>query len=229
MEKMNPGIRPQPRSFSLLSGAGYRPLKRAVDVICASGLLLLFGPLMALIAIAIKLYSPGPVFYRQRRVGKHGVPFMMLKFRSMHAGNDSNIHRDHVRRLIRENIRPEDLGATSLKLGRDPRVTPLGRWLRALSLDELPQFINVLYGEMSLVGPRPPLPYEYELYQDWHKHRLSVLPGITGIWQVTARNQVAFDDMVRLDLAYIETMSLWLDLTILVRTPLAMLTGKGGG
>ncbi|MBV9791921.1 MAG: sugar transferase, partial [Chloroflexi bacterium] len=227
--KLNPGIRPQPRSFSLLSGAGYRPLKRAVDVICASGLLLLFGPLMALIAIAIKLYSPGPVFYRQRRVGKHGVPFMMLKFRSMHAGNDSNIHRDHVRRLIRENIRPEDLGATSLKLGRDPRVTPLGRWLRALSLDELPQFINVLYGEMSLVGPRPPLPYEYELYQDWHKHRLSVLPGITGIWQVTARNQVAFDDMVRLDLAYIETMSLWLDLTILVRTPVAMLTGKGGG
>jgi lipopolysaccharide/colanic/teichoic acid biosynthesis glycosyltransferase len=229
MEKMNPGIRSQPRSFSLLSGTGYRPLKRTVDLVCASGLLLLFGPLMALIAIAIKLYSPGPVFYRQPRVGKHGVTFMMLKFRSMHVGNHSEFHRKHVERLIRENVRPEDLGAPSLKIKRDPRVTGLGRWLRALSLDELPQFINVLQGEMSLVGPRPPLPYEYELYQDWHKHRLSVLPGITGIWQVTARNQVAFDDMVRLDLAYIETMSLWLDLTILVRTPLAMLTGKGGG
>lgn len=227
--KMNPGIGPQPRSFSLVSGTGYKPLKRGVDLLCASGLLLLFSPLMALIAIAIKLHSPGPVFYRQRRVGKHGVPFMMLKFRSMHSGNDSNIHRDHVRRLIRENIRPEDLGLTSLKLGRDPRVTPLGRWLRALSLDELPQFINVLQGEMSLVGPRPPLPYEFEEYQEWHKHRLSVLPGVTGIWQVTARNLVSFDDMVRLDLAYIETMSLWLDLSILVRTPVAMLNGKGGG
>jgi lipopolysaccharide/colanic/teichoic acid biosynthesis glycosyltransferase len=227
--KMNPGIRPQSRSFSLVSGTGYKPLKRTVDLMCASGLLLLFGPLMALIAIAIKLHSPGPVFYRQRRVGKHGVPFMMLKFRSMYSGNDSNIHRDYVRRLIRENIRPEDLGLKSLKLGRDPRVTPLGRWLRALSLDELPQFINVLQGEMSLVGPRPPLPYEFEEYQEWHKHRLSVLPGVTGIWQVTARNQVSFDDMVRLDLAYIETMSLWLDLSILVRTPVAMLNGKGGG
>ncbi|HEX6292689.1 MAG TPA: sugar transferase [Herpetosiphonaceae bacterium] len=231
MQKLNTRIRPRPptRGLSALRGSGYRRLKRAVDLILAGGLLLLFGPLMLAVAVAIKLYSPGPIFYRQQRLGKGGTPFTMLKFRSMHVGSPSQIHRAHVERLIRENLRPEDVGQGSLKLKRDPRVTKPGRMLRALSLDELPQIINVLRGEMSLVGPRPPLPYEYALYDDWHKQRLAVLPGITGLWQVTGRNQVSFDDMVRIDLNYIETMSLWLDLYIILRTPFVMLVGKGGG
>jgi lipopolysaccharide/colanic/teichoic acid biosynthesis glycosyltransferase len=179
--------------------------------------------------IAIKLYSPGPLFYRQQRIGKGGKPFTMLKFRSMHVGNSSQSHRQFMQRMIRENLRPQDVGLKVMKLPDDPRITRPGKLLRLLSLDELPQFINVLRGEMSIVGPRPPLPYEYELYSDWHKRRLDVLPGITGLWQVTAHNQVSFDEMVQIDLDYIETMSPWLDLKIIAMTPVEMLRAKGGG
>jgi lipopolysaccharide/colanic/teichoic acid biosynthesis glycosyltransferase len=212
-------------------GADYLLLKRVVDISVASFLLVLFGPLMLLIALAIRLYSPGPVLFRQERVGKDGTLFYMLKFRSMRVGSDTQAqqHREHVQRLIKENVRPEDLGAASLKLNGDRRITGLGRILRKLSLDELPQLINVLRGEMSIVGPRPPLPYEYELYNGWHKQRMQVLPGITGLWQVTARNRVSFDEMVHIDLEYIESMNLWLDLQIMVRTPVEMVRGKGGG
>jgi lipopolysaccharide/colanic/teichoic acid biosynthesis glycosyltransferase len=184
---------------------------------------------MLAIALGIKLHSPGPILYRQKRIGKDSQPFEMLKFRSMRDGAARNPHREHVRRLIRENTRPEDLGSTTVKLRNDPRITGLGRLLRGPSLDELPQFINVLRGEMSIVGPRPPLPYEYELYSDWAKQRLCVLPGITGLWQVTRRNQVSFEEMVRIDLAYIRRMNALLDLWIVFRTPLEMLRGKGGG
>ena len=208
---------------------GYLGVKRGLDVVLTGGLLLLFGPLMLLIALAIKLHSPGPVLYRQQRIGKNGTPFMMLKFRTMRLGNDSGLHRQHTQRLIRENIRPADLGARSLKLARDPRITGVGKVLRKAGLDELPQLFNVLRGEMSIVGPRPPLLYEYELYDEWHKQRLQVLPGITGLWQVTAHNQVSFDEMVRIDLRYIETLGLWRDLEIMLRTPAEMLRGKGGG
>jgi len=210
-------------------GPGYVPLKRWLDLLAAASLLVLFGPLMLVIALGIKLHSPGPILYRQKRIGKDGRPFDMLKFRSMRDGAASNSHREHVQRLIRENTRPEDLGSTTLKLRNDPRITGLGRVLRALSLDELPQFINVLRGEMSIVGPRPPLLYEYELYTDWAKQRLCVLPGITGLWQVTGRNQVSFEDMVRIDLAYIRRMNALLDQWIILRTPLEMLRGRGGG
>jgi lipopolysaccharide/colanic/teichoic acid biosynthesis glycosyltransferase len=184
---------------------------------------------MLLIAIAVKLHSPGPIFYRQKRIGKGGIPFDMLKFRSMRVGSDNQVHRKYVQRLIQENIRPEDIGSRSLKLKNDPRITRLGKIIRDLGLDELPQFINVVRGEMSLVGPRPPMPYEYELYNDWHKQRLQVTPGITGLWQVIAHNQVSFEEMVSIDLTYVESMSLWLDLKIIVLTPLEMLRGKGGG
>ncbi|MGA2819820.1 MAG: sugar transferase [Anaerolineales bacterium] len=217
------------QSHNLLSGERYLPAKRMLDLFVAVALLVLFGPLMLLIAVGIKVHSPGPILYRQNRIGKGGRPFDMLKFRSMRDGSASNPHRKHVQRLIRENIWPRDLGSTSLKLRNDSRITGLGRILRALSLDELPQFINVLRGEMSIVGPRPPLPYEFDLYDDWAKHRLDVLPGITGLWQVTARNQVSFEEMVRIDLAYVRKMSPGLDLRIIVLTPLEMLRGRGGG
>lgn len=218
-----------PIATKLQPAIGYSPLKRFVDITVAFGLLLLFSPLMLLIALLIAWQSPGPVIYKQERIGKNGRPFTMLKFRSMRVHNNTTIHRDHVQRLIRGNVSPQDLGTQSLKIKGDERIFPVGQLIRSLSLDELPQFINVLRGDMSLVGPRPPMPYEYELFKDWHKQRQAVLPGITGLWQVIARNEVRFDDMVRLDLEYIDAMNLWLDLSIMIRTPLVMLNGKGGG
>jgi len=211
------------------SKALYLPVKRGVDILLAFIILVLFSPLMIGIALGIHFFSPGPILYKQKRVGKNGQLFEMLKFRSMRLENAPDIHREYVQKLIRENCSPEDLGANSLKLKSDPRITGLGRILRKYSLDELPQFINVLRGEMSIVGPRPSLPYEYEEYKEWHKRRLEVLPGITGLWQVYGHNTVCFDDMVRLDLIYISRMSLWLDIKIIIKTPFEMLFGKGRG
>jgi lipopolysaccharide/colanic/teichoic acid biosynthesis glycosyltransferase len=211
----------------------YRYVKRALDILLALNFLLLAGLVMLLIAAGIKLHSPGPVFYRQKRIGKDGKMFDMLKFRSMRVGSDCgesvNIHKEHVQRLILKNTKPEELGSRSVKLTIDPRITGVGKILRKYSLDELPQFINVLRGEMSIVGPRPPLPYEYEVYSEHDKERLNVLPGITGLWQVTCRNQVCFEEMVELDLEYIRKMSLWLDLQIIIKTPIEMLVAKGAG
>lgn len=207
----------------------YCRVKPALDICWTLLLLLLFGIPMLALALAVRLTSPGPILFRQQRIGKDGSRYYMLKFRSMRVNADARVHREHVRHLIRENTRPGDNGGRSLKLQQDPRVTPLGRVMRALSLDELPQLFNVLRGEMSLVGPRPPLPYEYELYSETAKRRLNVLPGITGYWQVTARNHVSFDEMVQLDLDYIARMSFWLDLWIMILTPLEMLHGVGAG
>ena len=153
----------------------------------------------------------------------------MYKFRSMRDGSSEELHKNHVQGLMRNNSQPSDIGQGSLKLMNDHRITGLGRWLRRLSLDELPQLFNVLNGDMSMVGPRPPLPYEYELYEERHKERLSILPGITGDWQVTARNQASFEEMVQLDLKYIRDKSLWLDLYIMTKTPVEMIRGNGGG
>ena len=214
---------------SMLRGPGYQRLKRAFDIMITLLLLPICCVLLLLIALAIKLYSPGPIFYRQERIGKNGKLFKMYKFRSMHVDNNSQAHRQFMQQMIRGNLRPEDVGLKVMKLKDDPRVTRPGKLLRMISLDELPQFINVLLGDMSIVGPRPPLPYEVELYEDWHKRRFDVLPGITGLWQVTAHNQVPFDEMVRIDLNYIQSMNFWLDLKIIVLTPLEMLRGKGGG
>ncbi|NCS48675.1 MAG: sugar transferase [Microcystis aeruginosa G13-05] len=208
----------------------YQKRKNYLDLVVASFLLLCTLPIMLLIAVAIKLDSPGPILFRQQRVGKHGKPFTLLKFRSMYDGADSEPHRRYATRLIRENVRPLiDSPRASLKLTNDTRITRVGRFLRSASLDELPQLINVLRGEMSLVGPRPPLPYEVAVYQERHKPRLNIKPGITGLWQVEGRNLVSFEEMVRMDLQYIKTMNFWLDISILLRTPREMIRGKGAG
>ena len=206
-------------------------VKRVIDII-GSGLLLLFvSPVLAAIALLIKLTSEGPVIFEQERVGQFGKHFKCLKFRTMYVNNDSKIHRDYVHRLIvgktMEQAKDE-AEPVVYKITNDPRVTPLGRFLRKTSLDEFPQFWNVLRGEMSLVGPRPPVPYEFEVYDFWHRRRvLEVRPGVTGLWQVNGRSRTCFDDMVRLDLRYSQSWSLWLDLRILLATPRAIFTGDG--
>jgi lipopolysaccharide/colanic/teichoic acid biosynthesis glycosyltransferase len=206
-------------------------LKRALDVFGSVAALLLLSPLFLAIAAAIRLTSRGPILFRQQRVGQYVRTFTFLKFRSMHVASDESLHRDYVQRLIARNAAAEGVEEDqrpTFKIRNDPRVTRVGRMLRRTSLDELPQFINVLRGEMSLVGPRPPIPYEYACYETWHRGRLlTVKPGITGLWQVRGRSRVNFDDMVRLDLKYAETWSIWLDLKILCLTPAAVLSGEG--
>jgi len=204
-------------------------VKRAIDIVGSVLLIILSLPLLAVIAIAVKLTSKGPVLFRQQRVGQYGRYFTFLKFRSMRDRNDHSAHRQYVTQLIAgnaERIAQNGSDEGVYKLVNDPRITPLGRLLRKTSLDELPQFVNVLRGEMSLVGPRPPIPYEVAAYQTWHRRRvLQVKPGITGLWQVTGRSRVSFDDMVRLDLQYANFWSLWLDFKILMRTPAAVIKG----
>jgi exopolysaccharide biosynthesis polyprenyl glycosylphosphotransferase len=204
-------------------------LKRVLDVVGSATLLLLVAPLFLLIAGLVKLLSPGPVFFRQVRVGEYGKPFTMLKFRTMHVNNDQTIHKEFVSQLIKGTVPASgDTSATPFKISHDPRVTPVGRLLRKTSLDELPQLWNVLRGEMSLVGPRPPLCYEVEQYKSWHYRRvLEAKPGITGLWQVSGRSRTTFDDMVRLDLRYAKNCSAWMDIKILLATPRAVISGKG--
>ncbi|HWG21600.1 MAG TPA: sugar transferase [Terracidiphilus sp.] len=218
-------MNPTRRKRSLLT------LKRSIDAL-ASGLgLLLLSPLLMAIAIAIKLTSTGPVLFRQQRVGQYGKLFTVLKFRSMYVNNDHNVHREYVTKLIADQAERKAVNGAPegvYKLTNDRRITPLGGFLRRTSLDELPQIMNVFMGEMSLVGPRPAIPYELAAYQTWHRRRiLEAKPGITGLWQVTGRSLVKFDDMVRLDLRYATSWSLGLDFWILLRTPLAVIRGAG--
>lgn len=203
-------------------------LKRAIDIVGSLILLVIFFPFCVAIAIAIKATSRGPILFRQMRVGHHGRQFRFLKFRSMYVGNDYSVHRDFVTKLINKGAVADASEGNVYKLTGDKRITPLGRFLRKTSLDELPQFINVLLGDMSLVGPRPPIPYELAAYQTWHRRRLlEVKPGITGLWQVTGRSTVDFDAMVRLDLKYATSWTPWLDCKILLRTPMAVIRGSG--
>jgi len=207
----------------------HRALKRAVDMTTGALLLGLSLPLCLVIAALVKLTSAGPVFFRQVRVGEFGKPFTMLKFRTMREDNDDAIHRDFVNQLI-TGATPSggDAVDAPFKIANDPRVTPTGRLLRKTSLDELPQIWNVLRGEMSLVGPRPPLQYEVDQYQPWHYRRLlEAKPGITGLWQVSGRSRTTFDEMVRLDLRYAKSSSPWADVKILLATPSAAMSGKG--
>lgn len=208
-----------------------RILKRAIDVAGSSLAIAILAPVFVLIALLIKLTSKGPVIFRQERVGRRGRTFRCFKFRSMYPASDPGIHQAFVRELIsgpsRATSARREAGRV-YKITNDPRVTPFGRLLRRTSLDELPQFWNVLKGEMSLVGPRPAIPYEIESYDLWHRRRvLDVKPGITGLWQVHGRSKTSFDEMVRLDLRYAGSWSVWLDLKILLKTPGAVLSGEG--
>ncbi len=206
-------------------------LKRAMDIVGSLLAIIVACPLFALIALAIKVTSSGPVFFRQKRLGQHGEPFVFLKFRSMVDGNDASVHKEYVKKLISgkaERHQSAGKGEGVFKLTADPRVTTVGAFLRKTSLDELPQFFNVLKGEMSLVGPRPPIPYEVAAYDVWHRRRLlEAKPGITGLWQVSGRSRVTFDEMVRLDLRYARSSSPWTDVKILLRTPFAVVFGEG--
>lgn len=208
-----------------------RMVKRAIDIGGSILGLLLLLPLMAAIAVAIKMTSNGPVIFRQVRVGLRGEKFTFLKFRTMYAGNDQTVHREYTRRLIRGSVAANSrtVNETAVyKIKDDPRVTRVGKWLRRTSLDELPQLLNVLKGEMSLVGPRPAIPYEVESYAVWHRRRLLfVKPGITGLWQINGRSRVSFDEMVRLDLRYAQSWSVAKDLCILLKTPTAVFSGNG--
>jgi lipopolysaccharide/colanic/teichoic acid biosynthesis glycosyltransferase len=196
-----------------------RRLKRAIDLAGSVALLGALSPVLGVCAAAVRLSSPGPILFRQRRIGRDGRTFEMLKFRTMYENVDQKAHQEYVARLIAGTAdRHAADGTAVFKLVGDRRITPIGHWLRRLSLDELPQLLNVLRGDMSLVGPRPPLPYEVEHYTPRHLERLAVTPGITGLWQVSGRSRTTFEEMIDLDLTYIERWSVPLDLQILLRT-----------
>ena len=202
--------------------------KRGLDIVGSLLLLLFFAPVLLLVFAIVKCTSPGPAFYRQVRIGRKGLPFTMLKFRSMYQNAGHGIHQDYVTWFIKSSGQQPRNGDDVFKLTNDSRITPVGHVLRRTSLDELPQFWNVLKGDMSLVGPRPPLPFEVEQYQAWHRRRvLEAKPGVTGPWQINGRSRTTFDDMVRLDLRYARMHSLWTDIKILAATPRAMVSGKG--
>lgn len=205
-----------------------RLAKRLLDLFGALTCLVLLAPVLAAIAVAIRMDSEGPAVFRQTRIGAGGAPFTFLKFRTMLEDNDASAHVEHVRSLIVDGSGPARRGSSgSFKLENDPRVTRLGRILRRSSIDELPQLVNVVRGEMSLVGPRPPLPYEVEVYTDRHRRRLAVLPGMTGLWQVSGRTRTTFEEMIDLDLRYIDEWSMAQDVKILVRTVGTVLGREG--
>jgi lipopolysaccharide/colanic/teichoic acid biosynthesis glycosyltransferase len=200
--------------------------KRVLDITGSLGLLALFSPALLLTWIVVKRTSPGPALHRQVRIGRRGEPFTMFKFRTMHVNAGHGVHHDYMTWFIQSSGRTPRTGDEVFKLTNDPRITRPGRVLRRTSLDEVPQFWNVLRGDMSLVGPRPPLPFEVEKYQPWHRRRvLEAKPGITGTWQVKGRSRTTFDEMVRMDLEYARTHSLWADIKILAATPRAMFKG----
>jgi exopolysaccharide biosynthesis polyprenyl glycosylphosphotransferase len=224
------GVLPMVRLFTEPLSDAQRFLKRTSDIVIASIALVITSPLWLLIAILIKRDSRGPVFFRQERVGMDGRVFLCLKFRTMYADSDDSIHRE----TYKQNIAGEsaanggdDKKPVYGKVPNDPRVTRVGRWLRRSSLDELPQLINVLRGDMSVVGPRPPIPYEVHEYDIWHRKRLDMKPGITGLWQVSGRNRLTFEQMVKVDLFYIENWSIWLDLKIILLTIPALWRDEG--
>jgi lipopolysaccharide/colanic/teichoic acid biosynthesis glycosyltransferase len=205
-------------------------IKRFIDVVGSGAALVFLSPVYVAIGLAIKASSKGPVLFKQERLGQYGKPFTVLKFRSMRTDCDPKIHQQYVEQFIAGQVDGKSSQGARLvfKIQRDPRVTSVGRLIRKTSLDELPQFWNVLCGDMSLVGPRPAIAYEFRAYEAWHRRRvLEIKPGITGLWQVTGRSRTRFDDMVRLDLKYARAWSIWLDLKILAQTPAAVINGEG--
>jgi exopolysaccharide biosynthesis polyprenyl glycosylphosphotransferase len=228
-------VRPDAFPFALESATGASwvelSLKRGIDIVGAIVGIVIFMPVMLMTAVAIKATSPGPVIFRQARLGRQGVPFTFYKFRSMHTHMDDQIHREYIRDFIQGDhakVNQGDSEEPFFKIKSDPRITRVGKFIRKTSIDELPQFFNVLKGDMSLVGPRPPIAYEAEKYQAWHLRRiLEMKPGITGLWQVEGRSKTDWDDTVRLDIRYIQNWSLLFDLKILIRTVIEVIRGRG--
>lgn len=204
-------------------------VKRILDILIACLAVLIMAPLLIIIGILIKFSSEGPVFYIQKAIGKNGREFDFYKFRTMYKDTSNTQHKEYLQKFIKgdEVITYADGGEQIFKMVNDPRITPIGRILRKSSMDELPQLINVLKGDMSVVGPRPPLPYEYSLYDDYTKQKMVVKPGITGLYQITSRSRASFDEILALDFEYIEKMSLWYDLKIILMTIPAVLSSKG--
>ena len=216
----DPSVRPMPR-------ATMSRRKRALDIALAGALLVITSPVWLAIAVAIKMTTRGPVLFRQQRMGLNEVPFTLLKFRSMLFGAPETAHELFVTSMI--SATPATSAVNGIhKLQQDARITRVGRWIRRTSLDELPQLINVLRGDMSLVGPRPPLAYEVVRYETWQHERLTVRPGITGLWQVSGRNHLSYAEMCRVDVRYVRDWSFAMDLRIILRTPWAMFVERGG-
>lgn len=209
-------------------GGAVAILRRLVDVAFALTLILLLSPILVAVAVAIRLDSRGPALFRQRRVGYQEREFTLFKFRSMRVDADPRGHQEYVTALIKgEGERPDGGRENLYKLAVDDRITPVGRWIRRWSLDELPQLFNVVRGNMTLVGPRPAIPYEVAEYPSWYRKRFAIKPGLTGYWQVSGRNERTYEEMVRLDIEYAEHRSLGLDLSILLKTPWVVLSRKG--
>ena len=206
----------------------YLLYKRILDIALTLLLLPLLLPFCLVVAVLIRLDSEGPVLFKQKRVGWNGVEFDVYKFRSMHVNSDDAAHRQAVKHYMNGEALNNGASGNSHKLVDDPRVTRVGRFIRKLSIDELPQFINVLQGEMSLVGPRPPIPYEVEDYSMRQRLRLCGKPGLTGFWQIYGRSRVPFAEMIEMDIAYLQRQSIWLDLKLIVRTIPVMILGRGG-
>jgi len=205
--------------------------KRAFDLLAATVMLIVLSPVMLVVALLVKKSSSGPVLFAQERLGRDGKPFKFYKFRSMEHNSDDAIHRQFVAMFIGgddEGCVESNAGDEVFKLKLDPRVTPIGAMLRKTSLDELPQLFNIIMGDMSLVGPRPPIAYEIENYLPWHMERLKAVPGLTGLWQISGRSSVSFEEMVRLDIRYINNWSPWQDFIIILKTIPVVLQGTGG-
>ena len=193
------------------------PLKRPFDILVALVVLVITSPLMLLTMVMIKLTSPGPIFFKQQRVGFMGKVFTMYKFRTMEVETDSSLHQEYVTDLLSS-------GKPMVKIDDCHRLIPFGKIIRRLFIDELPQLINVVRAQMSLVGPRPPIPYEVQAYQDWHTGRFLAIPGMTGLWQISGKNRLTFDEMMRLDIQYVHERSFLMDMKILIMTPLAIIS-----
>jgi lipopolysaccharide/colanic/teichoic acid biosynthesis glycosyltransferase len=217
-----------PRTAAVGAGSKWTAIAcRALDMAVSAVLLLVLAPVFLALAAAIRLDSPGRVLYRQRRVGRELAPFMVNKFRSMHSGAGHETHREYVIGLIAGEQDTQDAGSNFFKMANDDRVTRVGRFLRKSSLDELPQLWNVLRGDMSLVGPRPPIPYEVEHYPPHWFDRFAVKPGMTGLWQVSGRSELTLEEMIALDVEYTRSRSLWLNIRILARTVPVVFVGRG--
>lgn len=229
LDKSSEAILYPPPPSQTLQKQAQKALKRILDITASSAGILVLSPLLLIVAFLIKTTSRGPVFFKQERVGLGGKKFTLFKFRSMQTNNNPAIHQEFVKKFIAGQMYATDPEEhVTYKIKNDPRITLIGRFIRKTSIDELPQLFNVLQGTMSLVGPRPPLAYEVEEYEVWHRPRVvEAKPGITGLWQVKGRSKTTFDGMVRMDLDYIHTWSLWLDIKLLFKTPAAVLTGSG--